>query len=151
MLIWSLKGLNLLSFTSVKIITSWIILALTHPKCVYTAQFHLSAGDFDLKITLGFEILKSTVRSPLIHIFTPQGGGSRATLSLSWRNITFKRTRQYAQDPRPLSQHFLCPSYRLLLLEQAPHEHADSPFSSLLSRCVWRFILHLCVGVVHRL
>lgn len=74
----------MLSFTRVKIITSWIILALTHPECVYTAEFHLSAGAFDLKITPGFEISKSTVRSRLIHIsLSLRGGGSRATLSLS--------------------------------------------------------------------
>lgn len=65
----------MLSFNAVKIITSGIILALTHPECVYTAEFHLSVGYFDLKITLGFKISKSTVRFPLIHISLPEEVG----------------------------------------------------------------------------
>lgn len=61
----------MLSFTSIKIIRSRVISALTHPECVYTAEFHLSLGAFDLKITLGFQISKSTGRSRLIQIPLP--------------------------------------------------------------------------------
>lgn len=112
----------MLSFTSVKIITSWIILALTHPECVYTAEFHLSAGDFDLKITLGFEISKSTVRSRLIHISLPEEVGV-GPLSRSAGGILLSNAR-----PSMLTNHFLPTlrlSGRLLLLDNVPRKHAD--------------------------
>lgn len=53
---------NLQTLTSVQIITNWIISLHRHPKCVDTAEPSSTyPRGFDLKITLCWEISKSTV------------------------------------------------------------------------------------------
>lgn len=57
---------------------------------------HVSAGDFDLKITLGFEISKSTVHSRLIHISLLEEVGPLSSLA---GGILLSNTPQYAHGP----------------------------------------------------
>lgn len=126
----------MLSFTSIKVITSWIISALTHPECVYTAEFHLSVGTFDLKITLGFEISKSTVRSRQIHISLPEEVGV-GLLSCLAGGILLSNTQHTHEQFSPNS---VCPAdcfYSTMYHKSILLQSQDVLLAASLTMCVF--------------